>query len=89
MMFQAILRKNGEIFRRWRNEARLGGTVSGVYFKWNGQDYVTGDPLPADAVAAIKDNRFVQLVLSTHPIGEVAAKPKVTITPPRSAAKKS
>lgn len=75
MVFTAFIRKSSEVFRRWRNEARLGGTISGVMFMWDGRDYRSDDPLSPDDVAAIKNNSYVQLVLATTPVGEVAVAP--------------
>jgi len=73
MNFRAFIRRGSEVFRRWRNEARLGGNISGVPFRWDGRDYVSGDPLSAESVSAIKDHDMVQLVLTTAPAGHVKA----------------
>lgn len=93
MNFQAKLLKRGEVFKRWRKEARVGGMISGVYFRWNGKDYVN-DSVPPEFVNPILNNPMIVVSLATEPVGDaqvVADKPeleevvvpKVTITPPK------
>src|SRR5690348_3683150 len=104
MNFRAFIRRGSEVYRRWRHEARIGGTISDVRFHWDGLDYVSDeDPLSAESVAAIKDNNMVQLVLTTAPVGHVSPiedapaaeplpeqpKPRVTITLPQRPSVKS
>lgn len=72
MHFRAIIRRPSYVFNQWRAAPRLGGKVEGVAFRWDGKDYVSVDnPLPADDVAALLHNRFVQLVVTTGSAGVV------------------
>jgi nucleoid-associated protein YgaU len=70
MIFQAKLLKTGQLFRRWRMESRVGGTISDVYFRWDGKDYVV-DAVPADALNAILNNPMIVVSLVTTPVGEL------------------
>ena len=89
MNFQAKLLTRGEIFKRLRKEARKGGLISGVYFHWDGKDYIN-DSVPHEFVTPILNNPMIVVSLATEPVGDVqpadtdeVVVPQVTITPPR------
>lgn len=78
MTFRAFIRRNSDMFRRWRREARIGGQVSGAFFNWDGRDYVC-DSIPPDALQHIMNNHMVHTELATGPVGEVAPVVEMTV----------
>ena len=72
MNFRAHLRLNSEVHRRWKMESRIGGLLCGVWFSLVDGLYQSPDPLPHEHLEALMHHSMVQLVLSTHPVGEVA-----------------
>lgn len=96
MNFQAKLLPRSEVFRRWRKASRVGGMISGVYFRWDGKDYVA-QSIPEEFVTPIINNPMIVVSLTTAPVGDVQipdpvepeqpkvsiTAPKVTITPPK------
>ncbi len=79
MRIQAKLNPASHIHKSWRLQARIGGTLNGVYFKLRTNREYVSDEVPPHLLAGLNGHRHVQLEMMSEPmVIDIKVEPEVS-----------